>query len=96
MTEATLAISRGVLRKLLQSACADDRVVKCEVCNGPVWDDEERSSVSDVPGCWFAATRREQDRPAWCLERHMLGAEIEAMENEFYACLRAPQAEGRG
>ena len=88
MTETTVEISRYVLRKLLESARADDRVERCEACHGPVWDDEDRNTVADVPGCWFAATRRERDRPAWCLERHMLGAEIEAME--------AAQAEGRG
>ena len=72
-TPARIEVPRDFLRRLVEiSLERDPDVVACEECGAPVFPDDERSTVAEVTGCWFAATRREQDRPKWCLERQAI------------------------
>lgn len=70
-----------LLSRLRNAAERDPEVDYCEDCRNPIFHDDTMVSTCEVRGCWFAATKREEDRPDWCKPRA--------------AILRAMEAEGR-
>lgn len=59
---ANVSIPVAVLEKLTHCAERDDMFARCEDCGAWFFLDEpEVTTVSDVRGCWYAATRRDAD-----------------------------------
>ena len=66
--------------RLIMAAEADPCFATCESCGNPFFlDTDDLVSTCELGGCWFAATGREQDRPAWCEPR---AAILRALEEE--------------
>lgn len=55
-------VPKAMLERLLVSAGGDDNLRRCSDCGAWFYADETGvCSVDEFEGCWFAATRREQD-----------------------------------